>query len=460
MDGLDADVHTYIHTYIDEHEDGNGYVCIYISGAGWCFFFCCVGLNWTGLDWSEWIVHRIIIITPWKQTNQPKTQSERKHGWTYVCKAQSQKDQNTPPNLIHHHHFIMGVVRKKTHKSHATPKKNRVYALLDYGLSIRRVSRLEKVPVTTVHRWKTHPTERRQYEHRVGRKKLLTEPPWRRIKRYVTSGYKGRTATYSTIIKELQLNCSVDTLHRFMAEHGYHKCKACQKPYINESTRKQRLEFARRYEHWSADDWEKVTFSDAVSFEVGKRSRDLVIRTRGERFCQDCLQYIFCHKKDKVMAWGAVGSLGQPDLVFLKGSGVRGGVTMEDYMDQVLEDVVAPAFEDLLEIVPDALYLEDNAPVHGSGKAQTLAEFKAARGISIIILPPYSPDLNIIENMWRALKQRLQRLPCIPQSSSELEDTAQRVWRQLGPDLWRKYIRTMPDRIKAVIRARGLQTKY
>lgn len=181
-----------------------------------------------------------------------------------------------------------------------------------------------------------------------------------------------------------------------------------------------------------------------------------MIRTRGERFCQDCLQYTFRDGRDSIMAWGTIGSLAQPDLVFWKGSGVRGGVPMNDYVDQVLEDVVALAFEDLLKTV----YMEDNAPIYGTGKAQPLAEFKKTRGMSIMMFPPYSPDLNAIESMRRALKQRLYRLPPTPTSRSELEDTSQRVWRQLGPDLWRKYICTMLTRIQAAIHAHGLHTKY
>ena len=31
-------------------------------------------------------------------------------------------------------------------------------------------------------------------------------------------------------------------------------------------------------------------------------------------------------------------------------------------------------------------------------------------GVRIIFLPPYSPDLNLIEPFWAALKQRLRKI--------------------------------------------------
>jgi isftu1 transposase len=49
----------------------------------------------------------------------------------------------------------------------------------------------------------------------------------------------------------------------------------------------------------------------------------------------------------------------------------------------------------------------DNATFHKSSKIKVLIE---SVGCKLIFLPPYSPDLNPIEQYWSALKARLRRL--------------------------------------------------
>jgi len=62
----------------------------------------------------------------------------------------------------------------------------------------------------------------------------------------------------------------------------------------------------------------------------------------------------------------------------------------------------------LLGAIPKGSYcILDNAAFHRKNILHTLAE-KA--GCKVIFLPPYSPDLNIIENYWAWLKRQLQKI--------------------------------------------------
>jgi len=49
----------------------------------------------------------------------------------------------------------------------------------------------------------------------------------------------------------------------------------------------------------------------------------------------------------------------------------------------------------------------DNASFHRKSILRSLAE---DAGVRIIFLPPYSPDLNLIEPFWAALKQHLRKI--------------------------------------------------
>jgi transposase len=65
------------------------------------------------------------------------------------------------------------------------------------------------------------------------------------------------------------------------------------------------------------------------------------------------------------------------------------------------EQVLAPALRDR----PDALVVMDNLPAH---KAEAVRDALDRAGLGRRYLPPYSPDLNPIEQAWSKLKARLR----------------------------------------------------
>lgn len=47
----------------------------------------------------------------------------------------------------------------------------------------------------------------------------------------------------------------------------------------------------------------------------------------------------------------------------------------------------------------------DNARIHTAHKVKQRLEIWQKRGLYIFYLPPYSPHLNIIERLWKEIKQ-------------------------------------------------------
>jgi transposase len=74
---------------------------------------------------------------------------------------------------------------------------------------------------------------------------------------------------------------------------------------------------------------------------------------------------------------------GDPDLH-------RGGVTAQVIYDLYQDQL--PGF-----IQAGDIFMQDNAPVH---TAQIIYGLLKELGINTMIWPPYSPDLNPIENLW------------------------------------------------------------
>ena len=58
----------------------------------------------------------------------------------------------------------------------------------------------------------------------------------------------------------------------------------------------------------------------------------------------------------------------------------------------------------LANIPKNSVIVMDNAPFH---RKQNLLHFSANHNCNLLFLPPYSPDLNPIENMWANLKSFL-----------------------------------------------------
>ena len=82
----------------------------------------------------------------------------------------------------------------------------------------------------------------------------------------------------------------------------------------------------------------------------------------------------------------------QAPLVF---QGSMTTVTFDTYVAEVL----APTLR------PGEILLLDNLSAHKGGQARATLE---ARGVKVIFLPPYSPDLNPIEKCWAKVKQALR----------------------------------------------------
>lgn len=60
----------------------------------------------------------------------------------------------------------------------------------------------------------------------------------------------------------------------------------------------------------------------------------------------------------------------------------------------------------LLPVLPDkSVIVMDNAAFHRKNKLNAMAQ---SSGHSVLFLPPYSPELNPIENFWAWLKLKLR----------------------------------------------------
>lgn len=75
--------------------------------------------------------------------------------------------------------------------------------------------------------------------------------------------------------------------------------------------------------------------------------------------------------------------------------------------------------------------------------------------------PPDSPDLNPTEWMWRGSKAKIKRYPRLITNEKDMFEAASREWLELvGKGKPEKWMASMKDRCRAVIKNRGFSTKY
>lgn len=76
----------------------------------------------------------------------------------------------------------------------------------------------------------------------------------------------------------------------------------------------------------------------------------------------------------------------------------------------------------------------DNARVHTARKVKQLFQIWQTRGLYIFYLPPYSPQLNIIERFWKELKQAWIK-PSDYASPDDLFYAINRIFAAVGAQL-------------------------
>jgi transposase len=134
-----------------------------------------------------------------------------------------------------------------------------------------------------------------------------------------------------------------------------------------------------------------------------------------------------------------------------------GGVT-----SRVIHDVYSAFLPELVE--PGDIFMHDNAPVHTAGIIrQLLAEMQ----IEVMIWPPYSPDLNPIENLWALMKAviykrypELEYAPDTEETLIQLIEAAKESWHMIDEQVLKRLSDTMPHRVQAVLLVDGYYTKY
>ncbi|KAI7971847.1 hypothetical protein EIK77_009240 [Talaromyces pinophilus] len=160
------------------------------------------------------------------------------------------------------------------------------------------------------------------------------------------------------------------------------------------------------------------------------------------------------------MVWAAIWGDKRSDLIQLERDfdSKKNGYSSKSYL-KVIEDILPTIYE------PGLLFMQDNAPIHTSKESKA---WFVDNGIKLLDWPPYSPDLNPIENLWFPLKEGVYIVNPDIENTPGGEDTisnilaqaAQQSWEDLQASLIKNCVGSMKKRLEAVIEAEGWYTGY
>jgi transposase len=100
---------------------------------------------------------------------------------------------------------------------------------------------------------------------------------------------------------------------------------------------------------------------------------------------------------------------------------------------------------------------EDNAPIHTCKLAN---QWRESVDMETLVWPPNSPDLNPIEQVWYHIKTIIQKMTPRPMTVPSLKEAINRAWSEFDVNILNRLVESMPDRIAAVMEAKGGNTKY
>jgi transposase len=150
------------------------------------------------------------------------------------------------------------------------------------------------------------------------------------------------------------------------------------------------------------------------------------------------------------MIWGCITYHGVGTLCR-----VIGNINSEKYVDifdNNLWPVIARHFPD-----NNYMFMDDNAPVHRSIFS---TNYKTNNNIIMLEWPAQSPDLNPTENVWLAIKRKLQSHIHRINTAAELFEKISEIWTSFTVEYIKSLYVSLPKRVRRVQQARGYITKY
>ena len=222
---------------------------------------------------------------------------------------------------------------------------------------------------------------------------------------------------------------------------------AVKKPFLTNNHAKQRLIWCKTYKNWNFNNWKMVLFSDESTFQLYPNSHKRVRRLPSEKFLVSCVNPQRHSGGGKVTVWGGISWNGYTSLQIVTGS-----INAERYID-ILNSKMLPFFKDEMPL-RGAIFQHDNAGPHC---AKRTLQWLENHNVKVLAWPACSPDLNLIENVWKMLGDKVSKR--MPTTVEQLAQFLSEEWSNLPLEILHNLYNSMSRRINKCIAAKGFYFK-
>jgi transposase len=287
-----------------------------------------------------------------------------------------------------------------------------------------------------------------------GRPSLVSETTKALIRRKVLSGSLLAAPDVHTELRLLGYDLTVKTATNVLKSMNFVSQIKQKKPLLSKKHQAKRLEWAKRYQSWTVEDWSQVVFSDETKINIWGSDGCKYFWTRpGDELRPHHIEVTVKHGGDGLMLWGCITARG-PGYACQVYDGTMKSADYQHVLDTSLRETMEYYGMDWSEMY----FQQDNAPPHRS--ASTMKWIRE-QGIQLLEdWPAQSPDLNPIEHVWHHLKLKLSAYERRATSVKELWERVDKEWNSFTEDECKRYVASMPKRIRAVIKAKGGYTRY
>lgn len=245
-----------------------------------------------------------------------------------------------------------------------------------------------------------------------------------------------------------ELGVCPNTIRRRLKTVGLHHRIPAKKPELTERHKRQRMNFAANYLNFNFED---TVFVDEKVFQTNEHGRLTLYRPNNTRYDERNVLPNRTSGRISLAFWGWISASGPGELVEIPGR-----LNANNYRE-VLQEVLIPTVESVFGNGTTIKLLQDGSSVHNSRIVQTW--INEQENIELIRLPPKSPDLNPIENMWAMMVQNWD--PSIPRNMHSLTSHVFQLRDYYrGLNYCEKLVSSMRSRLQTVLDARGSYTKY
>lgn len=240
------------------------------------------------------------------------------------------------------------------------------------------------------------------------------------------------------LVDKLHQRISYPTIYRYLIAKGFRQKFPSSHFKLKDGDQAQRLHFARSLRNFFG--MAEIVFEDETSFWLFENHLP-------GWFHKDAKNPLSVEKHSgKIHLCGGISCFGK---VFV--TTFRKNLNSRRYSKIMERDLIPNANR----LYPYGWWLaQDNSPNH-QGDALVV---KYNDVPYYIVLPPRSPDLNPIENLWSEIKRNVRKR--LPQSLDQLEQYALEEWNKISNEKIQNYCESFEERLKEVIKQKGEAIDY